>query len=163
AASDKRAALTPVERSAFSEIAAALAKGEAPVAPEQQPAEESVAADAPPKPEPPPEAREPMPSAFATSGGNGAAEKTAEAAQLAILERLPVGILIHRADALLYANRAFLEWTGYADLGAVAAAGGLERLVADPGAGSLDRANGTGKTFTIETRTGDPPPCEGRL
>ena len=80
-----------------------------------------------------------------------------------MLERLPVGVLIHRADALLYANRAFLEWTGYADLAAVAAAGGLERLVVEPGAGALDRANGTGKTFTIATRTGDTLTCEGRL
>ena len=80
-----------------------------------------------------------------------------------MLERLPVGVLIHRADALLYANRAFLEWTGYADLAAVAAAGGLERLVVEPGAGALDRANGTGKTFTVATRAGDTLTCEGRL
>ena len=49
------------------------------------------------------------------------------------------------------------------DLAAVADAGGLERLVVDPGAGALDRANGTGKTFTIATRTGDTLTCEGRL
>ena len=91
-----------------------------------------------------------------------AAQKNAEA-QLAVLERLPVGVLIHRNDALLYANRAFLEWTGYADLAAVAAAGGLERLVVEPSAGALDRINGTGKTFTIATRTGDTLTCEGRL
>ena len=83
--------------------------------------------------------------------------------QLAVLERLPVGVLIHRNDALLYANRAFLEWTGYADVAAVAAAGGLERLVVDPQAGSLDRVNGTGKTFTIATRSGDTLTCEGLL
>src|SRR5205823_3503501 len=50
-----------------------------------------------------------------------------------------------------------------ADLAAVAAAGGLERLVVDPEAGALDRINGTGKTFTIATRTGDTLTCEGRL
>ena len=83
--------------------------------------------------------------------------------RVAVLERLPVGVLIHRNDALLYANRAFLEWTGYADLAAVSAAGGLERLVVDPQAGSLDRINGTGKTFTIATRTGETLTCEGRL
>jgi PAS domain-containing protein len=80
----------------------------------------------------------PMPSAFATGVAARRRSERREATQFAILERLPVGILIHRADALLYANRAFLEWTGYADLDAVAAAGGLERLVADPAAGSLD-------------------------
>ena len=33
----------------------------------------------------------------------------------------------------------------------------------EPGAGALDRANGTGKTFTIATRAGDTLTCEGRL
>ena len=74
-----------------------------------------------------------------------------------------VGVLIHRNDNLIYANRAFLEWTGFADLAAVANAGGLERLVVEPGSGALDRANGTGKTFTIATRAGDTLTCEGRL
>src|SRR6201999_4152512 len=135
--------------------AAASAPAAAPVALAPQP----EPADAPA----PQAAVEPMPSAFATPAVNAeAAQKNAEA-QLAVLERLPVGVLIHRNDALLYANRAFLEWTGYADLAAVSAAGGLERLVVDPQAGSLDRVNGTGKTFTIATRTGETVTCEGRL
>src|SRR5204863_9097702 len=83
--------------------------------------------------------------------------------QFAVLERLPVGVLVHRNENLIYANRAFLEWTGYVDLAAVANGGGLERLVVDPEAGALDRINGTGKTFTIATRTGDTLTCEGRL
>ncbi len=33
----------------------------------------------------------------------------------------------------------------------------------DPAAGALDRVNGTGKTFTVATRTGDTLTCEGRL
>src|SRR5205085_596487 len=160
ATSEKRPTLTPVERSAFNEIAAALANGEAPAAPE--PAAQETAAQEP-APEPDPTERASMPSAFARGTAPEAAQNTADATQLAIVERLPVGILIHRADALLYANRAFLEWTGYADLEAVAAAGGLERLVADPSAGALDRINGTGKTFTIATRSGEPLICEGRL
>ena len=103
-----------------------------------------------------------MPAAAAFTSTAEAAQKSTEA-QLAVLERLPVGVLIHRNDALLYANRAFLEWTGYADIAAVSAAGGLERLVVDPGAGALDRVNGTGKTFTIATRTAETLTCEGRL
>jgi PAS domain S-box-containing protein len=163
ATADKRPSLTPVERSAFNEIAAALATGEtAPAAPEPI-AEEPIAEETTPPPESDIADHAPMPSAFATGVSHDAVQNAAEATQFAILERLPVGILIHRADALLYANRAFLEWTGYADRDAVAAAGGLERLVADPGAGSLDRINGTGKTFTIETRSGDTLTCEGRL
>jgi PAS domain S-box-containing protein len=159
APSEKRPALTPVERSAFNEIAEALAKGEAPpVTPEPEAKLAEPEKPAPPAPPPLPGT---LPSAFATAVDvpalrNGEAEH-------AILERLPVGVLIHRNENLIYANRAFLEWTGYADLAAVTAAGGLERLVADPSAGALDRTNGTGKTFTIATRTGDTLICEGRL
>jgi PAS domain S-box-containing protein len=149
---EKRPTLTPVERSAFHEIAETLGKGNAaPVAPEAA-APETPAAPARD------DRAEPLPSAFA----HRAATPNADADQLTVLERLPVGVLIHRADALLYANRAFLEWTGYADLAAVVSAGGLERLVVEPGAGALDR-NGTGKTFTIATRAGDTLTCEGRL
>jgi PAS domain S-box-containing protein len=158
---EKRPVLTPVESSAFAEIAETLKNGTpdtpAPPAMPEAPAESSKARETEPA-EP-----EAMPSAFATAPADtGAAQKNAET-QLAVLERLPVGVLIHRNEQLIYANRAFLEWTGYADLAAVAAAGGLERLVVDPQAGSLDRVNGTGKTFTIAARTGDTLTCEGRL
>jgi PAS domain S-box-containing protein len=157
APSEKRPTLTPVERSAFNEIAEALARGDAPVtpAPLESAAPETVAE----KPAPP-ALPGTLPSAFAPAVEQPVL-KTGEADH-AILERLPVGVLIHRNDQLLYANRAFLEWTGYADLAAVANAGGLERLVVDPSAGALDR-NGTGKTFTIATRSGDTLICEGRL
>jgi PAS domain S-box-containing protein len=161
-APEKRAALTPVERSAFVQIGETLKNGEtapntaAPVAP--APAEAAAETRTPQAPD-----ADPMPSAFATVAPNAeAAQKNAEA-QLAVLERLPVGVLIHRNEQLIYANRAFLEWTGYADVSAVSEAGGLERLVVDPQAGSLDRVNGTGKTFTIAARTGEKVICEGRL
>jgi PAS domain S-box-containing protein len=155
-APDKRPALTPVERSAFAEIGEKLKNGTPVAAVPAAPEATDTAA-------PQIAATEPTPSAFATPAlSKEAAQKTAEA-QLAVLERLPVGVLIHRNDALLYANRAFLEWTGYADIAAVSAAGGLERLVVDPQAGALDRVNGTGKTFTIATRTAETLTCEGRL
>ena len=94
AAPEKRPTLTPVERSAFHEIAEALGKGEAPpIAPEPAPlagAPEPVAQEpAPPPREPEPEEQspEPMPSAFAVGATTDAAPKQADA-QLAILERL---------------------------------------------------------------------------
>ena len=34
-----------------------------------------------------------------------------------ILDRLPIGILVYRLNNLIYANRAFLDWTGYRDAG----------------------------------------------
>ena len=158
--SDKRPTLTPVERSAFNEIAATLAQGEAaPPAPAEQPVAQAPQESAR---EPAAAAAEPMPSAFANGAARDAAQTTAASEERAILERLPVGILIHRAEALVYANRALLEWTGYADLAALTEAGGLERLVADPAAGALER-NGTGKTFTLRARGGETLTCEGRL
>jgi PAS domain S-box-containing protein len=161
---EKRPALTPVEHSAFREIAETL-RSVPPVAPETAASETvapEIAAPETAAPESAPEPRQPapLPSAFARSH---AAPPQDDTDQTAVLERLPVGVLIHRADQLIYANRAFLEWTGFADLAAVANAGGLERLVVEPGTGALDRTNGTGKTFTIATRAGDTLTCEGRL
>jgi PAS domain S-box-containing protein len=151
---EKRPALTPVERTAFHEIGEALIHGDTPVIAPDAPAPEAAAPEAPK-----PAATPTLPSAFATA----VAPQSAEPPDHAVLERLPVGVLIHRRDELLYANRAFLEWTGYGDLAAVVAGGGLERLVVEPGAAALDKVNGTGKIFTIATRTGETLSCEGRL
>jgi PAS domain S-box-containing protein len=152
---EKRPTLTPVERTAFHELGEVLAKNGvtpsiAPTAPETSAPEEAPVISEPPA----------MPSAFARHDGDTKSQNTD---QLVVLERLPVGVLIHRADTLLYANRTFLEWTGYTDLAAVTAAGGLERLVVEPGTGPLDKQNGTGKTFTVATRAGATFTCEGRL
>ena len=75
----------------------------------------TVPAAPPPPPEPPRAAR------------NGdAARDTSEGRP--ILDRLPVGILVYRLNNLVYANRAFLDWTGYGTLEALAEAGGLDSL-----------------------------------
>ena len=191
-AAEKKPALTPVERSAFHEIAETLGKaapgaassgaeaalGEAPpVTPEATPgaaaaspvdagpeaAPPIAAQPAAPAPEPAApivrdEPSAPLPSAFARGE---AAEPKRDADLFAVLERLPVGVLIHRGEQLVYANHALLEWTGYADLAALTEAGGLERLLLEPQAGALDRVNGTGKTFRIAARNGTLT-CEGR-
>jgi signal transduction histidine kinase len=52
--------------------------------------------------------------------------------QTSILDRLPVGVLVYRLEHLLYANRAFLDWTGHADLTALTDAGGLSGLLIEP-------------------------------
>ncbi|MCZ7658821.1 MAG: PAS domain S-box protein [Xanthobacteraceae bacterium] len=113
---------------------------------------------------PTPERRvRPVPSAFApVPGVADAALAGADAEARLILERLPIAILVHRDAQLVYANRTFLEWTGYADLKDVVAAGGLDRLVPD-GSGALDKANGTGRTFALATRGGGSLAAEGRL
>ena len=45
-----------------------------------------------------------------------------------ILSRLPIPILIHNGDILLFANQAFFDITGYRSLGDLRDAGGLEHL-----------------------------------
>ena len=51
----------------------------------------------------------------------------------ALLDLLPVGILIYRLDRLLYANPAFLTQMGYPGLHALEDAGGLDALYVEPG------------------------------
>jgi PAS domain S-box-containing protein len=81
-----------------------------------------------------------------------------------ILDRLPVGILVYRLNTLIYANRAFLEWTGYPSLEALSEAGGLDSLFIDAKSNSpsKDTRNGT-KSLTIATVNGKQKPVEGRL
>ena len=81
-----------------------------------------------------------------------------------ILDRLPVGILVYRLNTLIYANRVFLEWTGYLSLEALSEAGGLDSLLIDtktePPTGET---RNDGKTLTITTVNGKQKPVEGRL
>ncbi len=76
-----------------------------------------------------------------------------------ILDRLPVGVLVYRLDKLIYANKAFLDWTGYGRLDALADAGGLDALFVDPGVGATG-TNGT-KTLAISTQCGIAVPVDG--
>ncbi|MGB6348798.1 MAG: PAS domain-containing sensor histidine kinase [Pseudolabrys sp.] len=81
-----------------------------------------------------------------------------------ILDRLPVGILVYRLNSLLYANRAFLDWTGYSTLDALNEAGGLESLfIESMGGSSSDEVRNGAKSLTIATVNGKQKPVEGRL
>jgi signal transduction histidine kinase len=57
-----------------------------------------------------------------------AAVSDASVGTLPMLDKLPVGVLIYRLDHLLYANPAFLAWSGYDSLDALIEAGGLDEL-----------------------------------
>ena len=154
AANERRPALSAVERTAFREIGQALISG----LPDN--AEEPVATS-----EPPLASDEPaglraddaavVPSAFAPGCATAGPESIA-------LDRLPIGVLVYRGSRLIHANRVLLDWTGYEDLGALAAAGGLERVFAEPAA-ALDQSGETGRTLAITTHAGVPLAVEGRL
>jgi signal transduction histidine kinase len=98
------------------------------------------------------------PAAVATAAATDARQDPAHL----LLDRVPAGILVHREDALLYANRAFLDWSGYGSLDALAAAGGLASLFAEPGAAELSESDGAQK-LCIATRHGERLAVEGRL
>lgn len=108
------------------------------------------------------------PPARIAANGNGKATASPRDAQgeRPILDRLPIGLLIYRLNDLIYANKAFLEWTGYSTLQALNEAGGLDSLfiesVPDP-TGAKNGAKNGGKTLTISTQAGQQIPVEGRL
>jgi PAS domain S-box-containing protein len=82
----------------------------------------------------------------------------------AILERLPIGILVYRLNNLLYANHAFLDWTGYDSLGSLNEAGGLDSLFIEPANSDAgDTAASGSKSLNIATVNGQQKPVKGRL
>jgi len=146
--SDQRSpTLTPVENSAFNELARQLSerlereRETIAAGTSEPPAAEN--APEPPLPEPeapqPPEwLAEPAPPAH----GHSVRDR-------ALLDLLPTGILIYRLDRLLYANPAFLARMGYSDLGALEYAGGLDALYVEPGVSSASSTSQAGTPVTI--------------
>jgi PAS domain S-box-containing protein len=153
------AALNPGEQSAFQELGRELsdrlkhASGkDVPTQMDDDFGPELIAAPAPPPmPEPPPRP---------ARGGN-AAHDINEGRP--ILDRLPIGILAYRLNHLIYANRAFLEWTGYPTLEALAEAGGLDSLFIETKPAAPNGAKNGAKTLMISTPHGQQRPVEGRL
>jgi len=80
----------------------------------------------------------------------------------AFLDRIPLGILVYRHDGLLYANRHFLDMSGYGDVAAIEAAGGLNGLFAEPGA-STAFADSADAAAAIITQSGERLAVEGRM
>jgi len=150
--------LTPVERKAFSELASRLTarlrgQKERLEQPNQGTSLPATASPPPPSAAPPP-AERPAPERPT------ARAPTTE--QRPILDRLPVGVLVYRLDNLIYANRAFLDWTGYENLAALQEAGGLDALFVEPSNSELGSNNGS-QSLSIATNLGDQLPVEARL
>lgn len=147
--SDQRApTLTPVENSAFNELARQLSERlereretMASIAAEPPAAEITQEAPAP-EPEAPPAAAEWLTEPAPPARGDSARDRT-------LLDLLPSGILIYRLDRLLYANAAFLTRMGYTDLGALEDAGGLDALYVEPGVSAASSTSQAGTPVTI--------------
>ena len=67
----------------------------------------------------------------------------------ALLDLLPIGILIYRLDRLLYANPAFLTQMGYPSLHVLEDAGGLDALYVEPGVSNAPSTSDTGTPVMI--------------
>ncbi len=67
----------------------------------------------------------------------------------ALLDLLPIGILIYRLDRLLYANPAFLTQMGYPGLHVLEDAGGLDALYVEPGVSNVPSTSDTGTPVMI--------------
>ncbi|GJD62685.1 PAS domain-containing sensor histidine kinase [Methylobacterium frigidaeris] len=84
-------------------------------------------------------------------------ERGAEAALARLVERLPVGLLVHRGDEVLLANRHLLALSGYDSPEALAAAGGPGVIFRgrDP---SASPGPGEGVPVALATRAGGSVP-----
>lgn len=135
--------LSSLERSAFREIARALgARFEDDPAPQAEPRLSEVAESPPVEDEPP-------------------AHRPADNNEALVLDRLPVGVLVHRGEQLLFANRLLLDLVEYDDVDQLVAAGGVERLFR--GSPTLLRSNEGGSPLALSTRHSESIAVEVRL
>ncbi|MET4803623.1 PAS domain-containing protein [Bradyrhizobium sp. LB11.1] len=140
--------LTPVENSAFNELARQLSErlerereSMASVAAEP-PADEITQEALTPEPEAPPAAAEWLTEPAPPAHGHSTRDR-------ALLDLVPTGMLIYRLDRLLYANPAFLARMGYASLTALEDAGGLDALYVEPGVSAASSTSQAGTPVTI--------------
>jgi PAS domain-containing protein len=131
--------LSPAEHSAFREIARTLAaavedwpKGDDRLAP--------LSGDAPfLSTEPPETAPGPLlPDTFA--------------APVALLDRLPLALLVEQDGTAIHANLTFLKWSGHPDLSAFQAAGGLAAALERGSDGVLRLVTASGERLPVEVR-----------
>ena len=146
----KPPALTPVENSAFNELARQLSArldsdNGVPVTTVASDAPAETSAEPPTRAEaiePASETPEWLTPPERPARGETRRDKT-------LLDLLPVGILIYRLDRLLYANPAFLARMGYASLHALEEAGGLDALYVEPGVSTASSTSESGTPVTI--------------
>ena len=144
----KSPALTPVENSAFDELARQLSA--------RLESETGITATAPATSEQPVAAIESLAAPETLEIGEQAgwliepepAPRGQARRDRTLLDLLPIGVLIYRLDRLVYANAAFLARMGYANLHALEDAGGLDALYVEPGVSNASSTSDTGTPVT---------------
>jgi signal transduction histidine kinase len=153
AAAPATVGLSSTEHRAFSEIGRQLSARLDAAEPVQRPDLAYESAELQPE-EPPPEQPEAAgaPAIEPQTPGNGGDLR-------ALLDQLPYGILVYGADALYYANAAFLARVDYPDIAAFEDAGGYDRLLIEPGATDTMDV----QSLRIETEAGEERRFDARL
>jgi PAS domain S-box-containing protein len=158
-------ALTPVENSAFNELARQLSQrldAETGLTTDQREPPRVEAADADPRPL---SARQNPPNWLMTppppARGEWQRDRT-------LLDLMPVGVLIYRLDRLLFANPAFLERMNFSTLQALEDAGGLDALYVAPDVSRACSTSDGGTAVTISATENNagvaaPTAAEARL
>ncbi|MET4068009.1 PAS domain S-box-containing protein [Bradyrhizobium sp. S3.2.6] len=140
--------LTPVENSAFNELARQLSERlererETIASVAAEPPADEVTQEAPtPEPEAPAASAEWLTEPAPPARGDSTRDR-------ALLDLVPTGMLIYRLDRLLYANPAFLTRMGYVSLTALEDAGGLDALYVEPGVSAASSTSQAGTPVTI--------------
>jgi len=80
-----------------------------------------------------------------------------------VLDRLPVGVIVYRGDAVILANRALLAWTGFGSLDVLNAAGGVAALFGQPGAMQATETDAASQAVSLRTASGGALMADARL
>ena len=148
------APLTQGERSAFREIASRLSarlRGADQVASSRASAD--VGPEIPPVPETP----------VAAGARDKAHASGAEERERAVLDHIPLGVLIYRHSQFFYANPAFLQWSGYRTLEEFSGAGGLDTLTIETHAQIADANGQAGQALRLSNPAKATQPVEAQL
>jgi PAS domain S-box-containing protein len=93
--------------------------------------------------------------------------ETLPVSERALLDKVPVGVVVHRNERVLYANRTLLDWVGLPTAGALQQEGGLYRLFAGvPSIGASLPQEGhheESHVLAISGKDGVPIPVEAKL
>ena len=81
----------------------------------------------------------------------------------ALMDRIPLGIAVHRDEKLLYANRALLDWVGFENLETLEQSGGLSRIFSGAAAPAGEADPTISRTLAVQGPKGEPIPVETRL
>jgi PAS domain S-box-containing protein len=81
----------------------------------------------------------------------------------ALLDRLPLGVAVHRNGRVLYANRTLLDWLGLGSMDELDSEGGLARIFSAATLAESERNADTPRTLAARGPNGEPIPVETRL